>query len=85
MMNEKTNRTTNLQWHGLLGALLMSTIISMMVGSRPAHATSCQLGEVVYLTNPVVTVVEGGPGDPAGTVDCAGDLTPRGAARDGSW
>ena len=43
----------------------MSTIISMMGGSRPAHATSCQLGEVVYLTNPVVTVVEGGPGDPA--------------------
>jgi len=40
-------------------------IISMMMGSRAAHAVSCPLGEIVYLIDPVVTVLEGGPGDPA--------------------
>lgn len=42
----------------------MSTSISVLVSSRPAQgATSCILGEIVHMTDPVVRVVEG-QGDP---------------------
>jgi hypothetical protein len=55
----KTNRATT--WRlPILGALLVSTSISMLVGSRSAQgATSCNLGETVYMTTPVVIVIEG--------------------------
>jgi hypothetical protein len=62
----KTKATRATTWRmPILGALLASTIISMLVGSRSAQgATSCNLGETVYMTNPMVTVIEG-PGDAA--------------------
>jgi hypothetical protein len=59
------NRATTRRMSFLGGALLLSTTISMLVGSRSAQgAVSCILEETVYMTNPVVTVIEG-PGDAA--------------------
>lgn len=66
-MNETEKPIRAITWRlAIVGPLLTSTIISMLVGSRPAQgATSCMLGETVDMTNPMVTVVEG-PGDAAG-------------------
>lgn len=47
----------------MLGGLLASTVLSLLLGSRPAAAFSCFPGEAVVMSNPVVTVIEG-EGDP---------------------
>jgi hypothetical protein len=55
----KTVRGATPRWQLLLGAL-SSVVLSMLVGSAPARgAVSCETGEIVKLTNPAVTVIDG--------------------------
>jgi hypothetical protein len=63
-MNEAQKTTRETTWRmSMVVAFLVSTFISMLIGSRPARgATSCMLGETVDMTDPMVTVIEG-PGD----------------------